>query len=56
MFIDSDNGSGGDTSIDVRGSIQWIKNGNVFVGFGKYGFFVSVDKIKLTFEKQIRAL
>jgi hypothetical protein len=47
VFVDSNDGSGGDTGIDVRGSIQRIENGNVFVGFGKDGLFVGVDKIEL---------
>jgi hypothetical protein len=47
VFVDSNDGSGGDTGIDVRGSIQGIENSNVFVGFGKDSFFIGVDKIEL---------
>jgi hypothetical protein len=47
VLVDSNDGSGGDTGIDVRGSIQRIENGNVSVGFGKDSFLICVDKIEL---------
>lgn len=47
VLVDSNDGSGGDTGIDVRGSIQRIENSNVSVGFGKDSFLIGVDKIKL---------
>ena len=47
VFVNSNDGSGGDTSIDVGGSVQRIENGNVLVSFGKEGVLVGVDKIKL---------
>mmetsp|Transcript_12297 Transcript_12297/g.25395 ORF Transcript_12297/g.25395 Transcript_12297/m.25395 type:complete len:404 (-) Transcript_12297:56-1267(-) len=46
VLIDSNNGSGGNTGINVRGSIQRIENSNVFVGFGEDSILVGVDEVK----------
>ena len=52
VLIDSDDGSGGDTGIDVRGSIQRIENRNILLGFGKDGVLVGVDKVDLFCQNQ----
>ena len=52
VLIDSNNGSGGDTGIDVRGSIERIEDGNILIGFGKDGILVGVDKVDLFFKRK----
>ncbi len=47
MLVDSNDGSGGDTGIDVGGPIQRIENSNVLIGFGEDGILVGVDKVEL---------
>ena len=53
VLVDSNNGSGRDTGINVRGSIQRIENSNVFVGFGEDSILIGVDKVKLLNQKKV---
>ena len=40
VLVDTDDGTGWDTSINIGGSVKWVKHSNVTIGFGENGFLV----------------